>query len=108
MATDWMPPGMDIDDLFRYAGQGPGGPRDVEPPDPAAFDALESAAKPPDLERLNRWIDDQAVCTWIRTWYGDAGLSRVLGAIARASAKLRVPMSGRVRSAAAFAGLEVV
>lgn len=108
MTTAWMPEGWDLDDLFRYAGPGPGGVEDVDPPDPRTFDGLESAANAHDLERLNRWIDAQAVCTWLIKHYGDAGLAHVVAQIAKASAAKRVPMSGRVRSAAAFMGLEVV
>ena len=58
-----------------------------------------------DCVRLNEMIDMQQVCSVIAKHHGPTGLSRVIKAIATASANLNISMKPRVQSIADFYGI---
>ena len=78
----------------------PGTDWDKGLPSIKAFDTLQNTADEPQARWLNKWIAPQTTCGYVLKHHGSDGLSRVIRGIARACSKLRVPMCGRVASAA--------
>tara|TARA_Y100000296_G_scaffold36246_1_gene41981 strand:+ start:80 stop:370 length:291 start_codon:yes stop_codon:yes gene_type:complete len=90
-----MPAGFDLEHLFQ-------GYPDQPLPSIAAFDRLYEDGDKERLRRMNLWIDRQMVCSTILKHHGTEGLQKVTAGIAKASSMHKVPMSGRVKSAAGF------
>lgn len=69
-------------------------------PSIAAFAHLAETHTDDQLDQLTKWIEPQAICSWIMKYHGAKGLGQVLRGIARACVARHVAMQPRTRAMA--------
>ena len=94
--------------LCAWPGGGNGqanGDYDKPLPNIAAFDKLvANGYTPQQVQSLVNWIEPWTTCDWVMRHHGGDGLKRILRGIAKAAAKLDVPMKSRTRHTAYVCG----